>query len=898
MRLVKTRKYQSAIKNNKTILCFILISFLFHSSLIAQTYRLTFRNTPLSNALIRISGQLDIKVAFDSKKLGSVTINRDVTGNSAEEVISDLLWNSGFEYKIKYNKYLIIDKEKVEGENNSEEYQLIGSISDRESGEQLPYATVILYNKNLQISASEKGSFSIKNITSNPVHLFISYIGYNPLDTTILMTDRLANFNLKLGKRIHSLDTIVVKGTKLEMIDLRNDVDFATTINLVKLTDLPTLAETDIFRTLQLLPGISYTENSQGLSIRGGLSDQNLVLFDGQTLYNLSHYYGVVSALNPNIIKDMQIYKGGYDSRFGERVSGIVDITSKSGNQTKPTVYGDLNLISGNLTTEIPVGKKVSVIGAVRRSYSDIYSTGFSYGLFDRNMSWFRGDSVTIINQTRPNYYYYDYNAKVTFKPSNVESFSLSLYGGKDYFQNSYSGSSDMLMINVNDINSWSNYGFNASWFRQRNESLFSSIQAGSSRYENQASNSTTIDRTLSTEFDPNLLPDTVNTFNTCSQNNLKDIYFSVRNNYKISNNNQLDFGFLTRKNKIYYHKDADKVYIYDNLVQSGWTTSAYLQDRITISNKLTLKPGLRLSRYSNTWGWHAEPRFSANYKFSDTFSIRIATGRYYQFINQVLTQQETGYNKNFWIMADNKIHPAITSNHFIAGFTAERGRFLLDAEVYYKSYSGLQEYVYVSQFLKNSDFPKYFPGNENNVPTLAKPAPSFYVTGTGRSYGIDLLLRYKGNKFNSWLSYSLGRSIQNYSYINFGNDIPAPSDQPHQLSWTNILSAGKWNFGTITLFSTGRPYIDFTTSSINLPIVRNYKRLPDYFRSDFSVNYNFSICKAKLKTGLSFINIFNTQNYFNVSTRKFDFENTSFSEATLIQSQSFSINMFIHFVF
>ncbi len=671
MRLVKTRKYRSVIKNKKSILCAVLISFLFHSSLIAQTYRLTFRNTPLSEALVRISGQLDIKVAFDSKKLGTVTINRDVTGNSVKEVISDLLRNSGFDYKIKYNRYLIIDEEKDEGKFDPEEYQLIGSVSDRESGEQLPYATVILYNKNLHISVSEKGSFSLKNITSNPVHLRLSYIGYSPLDTTILLTDRQTNLDLKLTRQIHSLDTIVVKGTKLEMVDLRNDVDLATTVNMTKLTDLPALAETDIFRVLQLLPGISYTENSQGLSIRGGLSDQNLILFDGQTLYNLSHYYGVVSALNPNVIKDLQIYKGGYDSRFGERVSGIVDITGKSGNHTKPTIYGDLNLLSGNLTAEIPVGKKFSVIGAVRRSYSDIYSTGFANNLFDRNMSGFPGDSATIINQTRPTFYFYDYNAKATYKPSNVESFSISLYSGKDYYRNSYSGSSNMLMISSGDKSSWSNYGVSASWTRQWNESFFSSIQAGSSGYASQSSNATTIDRTESTAVDPHFLPDSVNTFNTYNQNKLKDIYFSVRNNFKISNNNQLNFGFLTRNNTIYYHKDADKVYVYDNMNQSGWTTSAYLQDRITISDRLTLKPGLRLSYFNNTGIMYAEPRFSANYRFSDAFSIRIATGRYNQFINQVLTQQETGYNKNFWIMADDIFHPAVTSNHFIAGFTA-----------------------------------------------------------------------------------------------------------------------------------------------------------------------------------------------------------------------------------
>jgi ferric enterobactin receptor len=894
MKLIATGKYQLVTKNKKTILYVILIFFLPQTNLLAQTYKLTFNNIPLSEALVHVSGQLDIKVAFDSKKLGAITINKDVTGNSAVEVMANLLRDTGFDFKLKYDRFLITESEN---EDTADSYQVIGSVSDRVSDEHLPYATVVLYNRNLFVSASENGSFCFKNITTNPVHLLISYIGYNPLDTTILMTDHQVNYNLKLDRRIQPIDTIVVKATKLKMVDLRNDVDFATTIDPARLNDLPVLAETDIFRMLQLIPGISYPENSQGMSIRGGSCDQNLVLFDGQILYNLSHYYGVVSALNPNVIKDLQVYKGGYDSRFGERVSGIVDITGKTGNQTRPTLYGDLNLLSANLTTELPVGKKISFIGAVRRSYSDMYSTGLSSGLYDRNMSLFHGNSATIINQTRPKFYFYDYNAKLTFKPSNVESISISTYGGKDYFKNAYSGSSDSLLIHSVDNNSWSNYGISANWLRQWNESFFSCLQTGLSGYMNQSSNATTIDRTFALDVDHSYLPSPVDTFNTFSQNKLSDIFFSNRNNYKVSNNNQFDFGFLVRKNTLYYHKDAEKVYVYDNMNQSGYTASAYLQDRLLFLNRLILKPGLRLSYYKNTDSWYAEPRFSSNYRFSDAFSIRIATGRYYQFINQVLAQQETGYNKNFWVMADNKDHPPVASNHYIAGFTAEKGRFLLDAEAYYKTFTGLQEYVFVSQFLEHSDFPKYFPGNGSGDPSPENNKPSYYITGKGRSYGLDLLLRYKGRNFTSWLSYSRGNSIQNYSEINFDNDIPAPTDQPFQLSWTNMLYAGKWNFGTIMLYSSGRPYIDYATSNTTPPIERNYKRLPDYFRTDLSANRNFSIRKMTFKAGLAFINVFNTKNYFDVNTQKFDFENSTFSETTLIQSQPFSINMFIHFV-
>jgi hypothetical protein len=648
---------------------------------------------------------------------------------------------------------------------------------------------------------------------------------------------------------------------------------------------------------LQVIPGVSYPENSLGLSIRGGSSDQNLVLFDGQTLYNLSHYYGLVSAINPNVIKDLQIYKGGYDSRFGERVSGIVDITGKSGNQTKPAVYGDINLLSGNLTAEVPLGKKLSFIGAVRRSYSDIYSTGFSKGLYNRNINQFLGDSGVIINQTRPKFYFYDYNSKLTFRPSELESFSLSFYGGKDFFKNTYSGITDLLRISTIDKNLWSNYAIGASWLRQWNKAFFTSFQAGSSGYDNQLTNETLIDKTLSPDFDAHFLPKRVNLFNTHDQNKLNDFYLSARGTYSISENNQLNFGFLSRENKIYYHKDADDMYVYDNMNQSGFTLSTYLQDRMTVTKNLILKPGLRLSYFNNTGKVYAEPRFAANYRFSDEFSIRIAAGRYYQFLNQVLAQQETGYNRNFWIMSDSKEHPAVTSNHYIAGLTFKKGKFLIDLEAYYKTFSGIQEYIFVSQFLKNSDFPKYFPAAGNNQQQTATH-PSNYVTGDRRSYGFDALLRYSGKRYESWLSFSLGRSIQNFTMINEGNDIPAPADMPYQLTWTNMLSAGRWNFGNITIYSAGRPYIDYTQTSASISDTRIYKRLPDYFRSDISVNYNFTFRKASLKPGITLINIFDTHNYFDINTRKFDFTSSSFSEATLIQSQPFSINMFLHFVF
>jgi ferric enterobactin receptor len=886
-------KFSSAKRILNTLFCILITSFLLIENIAGQTYSLTFQKISVSDALLQISKQYDIKVAFDSEKLRSVNIDRTISGSTINELLSDLLLNTGFEYSYRYNRYLIVEHNDNKEKKIFNECQIIGSITDKETGEQLPNATIVFLNKNILAAASGNGSFCFKNVTDNPVHLLVSYVGYFPKDTTIRWTDELLNIDLRLNRKINMLDSIVVGSNKMEMIDMRNDVDFATTIDPSRLIDLPVFAETDVYRILQLLPGISFAENASGLSIRGGSSDQNLVLFDGQTLYNVSHYYGVISSLNPNVIKDLQVYKGGYDSRFGERVSGIVDITGKTGNKLKPTVYGDLNLLSGNITAELPISRKLTLIAAMRRSYSDIYSTSFSNNLLNRNMGWLKGDSSGIVSQTRPSYYFYDYNMKMTYRISNVEDFSLSLYGGKDYFRNSYKGTSHDLLVDATDRNKWSNYGVSATWLRQWNQTLFTNIQLGMSGYSNNSSNITSIDRT---QFDPNnhnSLPDPVNNFNTYNQNELNDIYFSVRNTLNITNNNQLDFGLLERKNSIYYHKDADRIYIYDNTSQEAFTSLIYVQDKLILFKNLTIKPGVRLSYFSGKSNFYFEPRFSANYRFSDAFSIRMATGRYSQFISQVLAQQETGYNRNFWVLANESEHPVVTSNHFVAGLTAESGKLMFDGEVYFKSFNGLQEYIFISQFLKNSEFDKYFP--TNNKPDLLQP--SYYLTGKGRSYGIDLLLKYKARRFTSWISYSYGRSIQRYPNINFGNKIPSTYDQPYQLSWTNMLGSGRWNFSTVSVYSSGKPYIQNAVNTDQM-VLRNYNKLPSYFRSDISVNYNFTLSKVKLKTGATILNIFNTQNYFDINTRRFDFENTTFSETTLIQSQALSLNLFVHFIF
>ena len=891
------------IKIASVILIFIL--FCLHSQ--AQNYKLTNNNEPLSEVLLKASKQYNIKVAFDAQKLSTFIVHDKVEGKTIDEFLHNLLAGFDLDFQYKHGIYLIVNKETQSGNSVSHEYQLIGSITDKETGEQLPLASISLPDQNYSLAASTNGSFFIKNKTPEPVNLKVSYIGYYQIDTVININSPNVYCEFKLNRKLQTMDTVVIKTPKIDMVEFRNDVDFAVTINPAKLNDLPMFGETDIFKSLQLLPGISYSENSSELSIRGGSSDQNLVLYDGQTLYNLSHYYGMFSSLNPNIIKDIQVYKGGYDSRYGERVSGIIDITGKSGNQLKPTIYGDLNLLSGNLAAEIPLSKRFTVVLAGRRSFSDIYSTEFATNLLERITNPVQLNPNSVVTLTTPSFYFYDLNTKLTYRVNNKESFSLSVFGGKDYYNNLYTIKTNSLLGTVKDLNSWSNYGISATWLKQWNAPLFTNLQIGTSGYTNDYNSSVVLEDSSRLKPNQKYLPNSLNFFNSTNKNKLTDFSFSLRNTWSLNSSNQLNFGLLARRNTIYYHKDADKIYVYDNYHQGSWVYSTYAQDRIQVTPKLTIKPGFRLSLYDRTNSFYFEPRFAADYRFSDQFSARFATGHFCQFISQVTAQQDQGYTKNFWVLADDSLHPVVRSNHFILGTTYEKGNLLIDVEAYYKNFSGLQEYLYISQFLRNSEFPNYFPADSAkrskqtqlppnpNDPT--KTQPSYYINGTGKSYGIDLSIRYKFRNYTSWISYSLSKSTHKFPYLNQNREFPAPTDQTHQLSWANMLSWKRWNFGSTSLFSTGRPYIDFSNDSRPIPTLRVYKRLPNYFRTDLSANYNFILMKSKIKLGATIINIFNTNNYFDINNRKFDFENTTFSETNIIRAQKLSFNLFIHFV-
>jgi ferric enterobactin receptor len=881
-------------RKNKHIFALFLLALLFASSVFGQTTgSFHFQDVPLSDALLSVSRRFGANIAFDAKKLGQEKVSLTVEGKNIDDVLKKLLAKTDYNFLLKHGTYLIIPgKQNTKYERPAYANQLTGVIVDYHTNENLPYAYVMAVNENISQPTSMNGSFSLKNL-NNPVRLKISYLGYQTLDTLLYLSDTLKGKTFKLLHKAQMIETVNIKAQKLEMISSGVSAGH-TSINPASFVNLPNNGETDVFRTLQLMPGISFSESSADLNIRGGTADQNLVLLDGFTLYNLDHFFGTFSSINPNFVKDIQVYKGGFEARYGERVSGIIDITGKNGNQLRPTVYGGLNLLSGNLGVELPIGKKITLIAVARQNYNDYYSSFLSNNIYAQRFGKGKAAPQSSTTEITPEYRFSDFNTKLTYSISDLEKISFSAYGGTDRVDNSNSIADKRFSASTTDVSRWKNYGASGVWVKQWKDGYFSNFQLSASGYTNDYYNLTKISRDPKLTDPDQYLPADENIFSTKEENTLNDISVFFKNSVQLNANNRIELGILSRYNYLNYTKASDTQYIYNDFKQSSWLNTLYVHEEFTPGMSLTIRPGMRLSYYGRTRKTYAEPRLAANLKMGNHLLWKMSAGRYAQFVSKISNEDQYGYNRDFWVLADEQFHPVLMSNHFIAGANYTNKAFSFDFEFYYKNVSGLEIYQSVSPYVKNVDFKKYFP----KEPGISDLPPSAFINGKGVVKGMDILAKYEGKAFTSWISYTLSKSTQKFLLINNGNEIPAPNDQRHKFNFVNMASCKKWNFSFVYTYASGLSYFTGSQPAPNMPTIRTYSSLPDFHRVDISANYDLRLGKVVLKIGGSVINLLNRTNYNQIYQRNFDFESTKFGEAVLIRSQTITPNLFINFRF
>ncbi len=749
-------------------------------------------------------------------------------------------------------------------------FTISGRVVDQGTGESLPASIISVLNTNISTTANVDGYFTIFNVPADTCQLGITYMGYKE-DTFNLTPDNIkAPIIIGLFATNKDLDEVIINDKRTESL-MSTDKRQVSVLQIspIKLDELPNIGEKDILRSFQLMPGISASnESSSGVYVRGGTPDQNLVLFDGFTVYQVDHLYGFFSAFNSNAVKDVTLYKGGFPAKYGGRLSSVTDMVGKEGNKKEADFGVDLSLLSTNAFAELPVGDKSTLLLAARRSYQGpLYDKIFK----KFNSSQISGDSGggpggpprgggfrgggRFGTVSVPTSYFYDLNAKYTYAADKKDLFSWSLYQGDDDLDNSRSFNFPSLFLTSGsasniDKTTYGNLGSSLKWSRQWNSKLYSNTLVSYSNYHSKTVNSSQL-----TTTDSSAVAHTVNT-GTFESNNVKDVSFKSDWELQVKNNTKLLFGAFVSQQAVDYNYSQNDTSVLINQQRTAITGGGYAEMDLNPTDKLQIKPGLRTTYYDQTGKFYIEPRLSATYTVTDNLTLKASTGRFNQFTDKVIREDVLSGNRDFWVLANGSTIPVSSANHFIGGFSYETKQFLFDVEGYYKQLDGITEYS------------ERETGNRRTAITLEQ----HFYTGSGYSRGIEFLLQKTHGNYTGWISYTLAQATNHFDV--YGGDFPANQDVRDEFKMVHVYRYQRWAFSASWIFATGRPYTaplssftvnDFTGSSRNFLTIsaENGERLPNYSRLDAAITYDIIKLDSRKagSIGFSLFNIYNRAN-------------------------------------
>lgn len=782
----------------------------------------------------------------------------------------------------------------------------IEGIVKTEEGTILPGVAVWVSNTTTKTLSDENGHFSLPAPKESKVVVMAFLDGFDMGMRPVSVVEgknAFVEFILKTETLSYEV-TVTQDAPKLMTPSANIGV---VTVKPEELASLPGIGEQDMFRSMQFMPGISASnESSSGLYVRGGKPDQNLVLYDGFTVYHVDHFFGIFSAFNANAVDDITLHKGGFDAKYGGRLSSVMELTGKSGNQDQFKFGAGVNFLSANAYAEIPFAGKGGLFLSARRS--------FQSSLYDKILDKYNdsdapmqprpgggpggdrpggGGGFAAMFDMEPTSYFYDLNAKALYKPSDKDVLTLSFYNGSDELDNSRDMEIPSFMEeraeemghemdmegSITDLNKWGNTGSSFNWLRQWSDKFNTSLTGAYSRYFNDKAYDSSMNLVIKDEDGNEIEPDDDRPRNNNSRvsgeyNLLEDITVRLSNSWKISDSNLLEFGGQIVRNKIGYEysttsfrrpeeegEDGDTVEPMSvlDIHDQGTIFSAYLQDKMRLANFLTITPGLRLSYFDRTAETYVEPRVSFVADLTDRIRFKGAWGRYYQFANNLVREDILQGNREFWILSDGETIPVSSAIHYIAGFSYETKNFLFDIEGYYKELSGLAEFAF--RFTPQMEGESYL---------------DYFYNGDGIAKGVEVLFQKKYGNFTGWLCYTLGKV--EYTFPEYGEDpFPASHDVTHELKLVGTLKRGNWDLAITWIYASGKPYTEplgatqeyIYDERMDREIVvnrieygpKNGSRLPDYHRLDLSATYNFQLWGGDASAGLSLFNVYNRNN-------------------------------------
>ena len=761
-----------------------------------------------------------------------------------------------------------------------EKHTISGTVYDKRGNETLIGATIYFSDLNVGTTTNEYGFYSI-TILEGTHNVSVSYLGFSEENRIIELNNK-TSLDFYLSEASQTLDEVLIK-TDIEKINIKSTQMSTNTLTSKSIKQIPVvLGESDIIKSIILLPGVtSAGEGASGFNVRGGSADQNLILLDEAIVFNSSHVFGFFSVFNPDVIKDVKLFKGGIPSKYGGRLSSVLDIYQKEGNNNDFKLTGGIGLISSRILAEGPLKKEKSsfLIGG-RSSYAHLFLP-----LIDNN------------NEA----YFYDLNTKVNYRLNKKNNVFLSAYFGKDVFG-----------INNSFINKYGNAVTNLRWNHLFSDKLFSNLSL------------------IYSDYFYGLILDFVG-FEWDS--GITNINFKYDFNHFLKDDLKLSYGvnnIYTKFNagEIFPNRDDSGIIPFKLTEKYANEFAFYLEADHNISDKFSLKYGFRFSNFSrlgqdklNTYENdnpliynqqlqkyepatpngvlsyersdilksfnNFEPRLSFSYLLNIDTSFKASYNRMAQYLH-LLSNTSSPTPLDIWVPSGTFIKPQILDQYAVGYFKRIKdGDFSLETELFYKDVKNRIDYINGANLVAN-----------NEIETVI-------LNGKSRAYGLEFMLKKNEGKLRGWLAYTLSKSEQLTSGrnssepgINNGNWYNTPYDKTHDLSInTSYELSTRWKFNSNFLLQTGQPTNypvgQYEFQGLNVPIyndnLRNADRLPTYHRLDLSAtltptknnNRNF---QAEWVFGI--YNIYNRKNAASIAFSR----NTETSTNEAIKTSIFGI--------
>ncbi|MCF6366627.1 MAG: TonB-dependent receptor [Bacteroidales bacterium] len=853
---------QQIIKNILILIPLFFLVFSASSQNINLKKKITIvaKNKPLKTVLDEIQSKTKIKFSYNTQ---AINAEKKVTliarNKSVKNILKNLFAGLNIEFTpvekqiVLKKKHTIPEKKIIVKKETPKLFIVSGYIYNEYDGEILIGAGISLLNSYKGTMTNEYGFYSL-SLPEGKYILNFSYIGFE---------NKQIELNLNSDKKISQKLKLDASEIEIVVVTEDNNIDIfeKTPLKQIKLTNkmitsnVGLAGEADVVKSIQSIPGItSFGDGSVLFYVRGGNKDQNLIMIDDAPVYNPSHLFGFFSAIAPDAVKDIKIYKNNFPIKYGGRLSSLIDIKTKDGNLYKWGFSGKTTPFTGSYTIEGPIKKeKSTILINLRRSH----------------INWLIKNSNTNIN-------FYDFHIKFNRKFNRKNRLFFSMYKGKDFLtvQIPVFGTAGL---------SWQNNALSLRWNHLYSDKLFSNITLHTSKY----------DYFLYYSVENN------NYWNSFIGN------FSLRNDFTYFSNPENKINFGLNINTYFFNPG--------NLNNDFFGRSVYASDAIEnilyfghdkkFKNKININYGIRLISWNNigpatifsfddnfrvsdtvnypsgvfNTSFNLEPQASISYSFSKSFIAKISYDRHIQHLQLLSNSISPFTTLDVWMPSGPNIKTE-KSHQFVAGINKYFSEINISTEVYYKTIQNLIDYDDHANMLLNP----YIEGELR--------------FGDAYSYGIEFLIQKQKGNFNFYSGYTYSRIFATVSGVNNGNKFPARHDKPHNLNINISYKTEKWwTFSMNWVFSSGMRFSSPTGfyyyRGYNLPVYaeKNNDKLPGYHRLDISAVLNLNkkeTARYKHDITFSIFNFYGRNNIIAVNFNKIQTDKGNFQVPTNLISE------------